>query len=442
MEGMSLLEVKLLGPLEVVADGRRIELRRKKQRALLALLALRAGEVVSTDRLVDDLWGETPPRAAIGSLQNLVSELRKLLGAHLLVTRAPGYVLELDRQFVDAHRFQRAVREGEGLREALALWRGPALADLAFEPFAQSEIQRLEELKTSAREELFEAELKRGAHAQLVAELETFVAEHPLRERPRGQLMLALYRSGRQADALEAYRQAREALVEDLGIDPSAELQQLEQAILRQDVALGLDGDAKAPPEPDRRRTVTVLFADVVDSTELGAQLDPEVVRVVMTRYFDAVRTVVERHGGVVEKFIGDAGMAVFGARELHEDDALRAVRAAEELLRTMDVLNADLGADFGVELNVRIGVNSGEALVSDSGAGESFATGKAVNVAMRFEQAAAPGEILIGAATHGLVRHAVEAETVEPLDLGGTLGQVQAYRLLAGGGAARPLGS
>src|SRR5215211_1752854 len=440
MGGMSLVEVKLLGPLEVVADGSRIELRRRKQRALLALLALRAGEVVSTDRLVDDLWGETPPRAAIGSLQNLVSELRKLLGTHLLVTRAPGYVLQLDRQFVDAHRFERAVRGGEGLREALALWRGPALADLANEPFAQSEIQRLEELKTTAREELFEAELKRGAHAQLVADLETFVVEHPLRERPRGQLMLALYRSGRQADALEVYRRARETFVEELGIDPSAELQQLEQAILRQDPALGVDGGAKARVEPDRRRTVTILFSDVVDSTELGAQLDPEVVRTVMSRYFDAVRTIVQGHGGVVEKFIGDAAMAVFGARELHEDDALRAVRAAEELLLTIDVLNADLGADYGIALQVRIGVNSGEVLIGDTGAGESFATGKAVNVAMRLEQSAAPGEILLGAATHGLVRHAVEAEAVEPLDLGGSLGQVQAYSVLAVGDAARPL--
>ena len=434
--------MKLLGPLEVVVDGRPIELRRKKERALLALLALRAGEVVSTDRLLDDLWGERPPKTAVGSLQNLVSGLRKVLGPELLVTRAPGYVLELDRQLVDAHRFERAVREGEAPHESLALWRGPALADLAVEPFAQTEIARLEELRTTAREELFEAELEAGRHAQLVAELEAFVAEHPLRERPRAQLMVALYRSGRQADALKAYRQAREALVEELGIDPSAELQQLEQAILRQDAALGLDGAAKAPTEPDRRRTVTVLFADVVDSTELGAELDAEVVRVVMTRYFDAVRTIVERHGGVVEKFISDARMAVFGARELHEDDALRAVRAAEELLRTMDVLNAHLGADFGVELNVRIGVNSGEALVSDSGAGESFATGNAVNVAMRLEQAAAPGEIRIGAATYGLVRDVVEAEAAEPLDVGGSLGQVHAYRVLAVAEAVRPLGS
>src|SRR5215210_505642 len=439
---MSLVEVKLLGPLQVVVDGRPIELRRKKQRALLALLALRAGEVVATDRLVDELWGETPPKSAVGSLQNLVSELRKVLGAELLVTRAPGYVLELDRQLVDAHRFERAVREGEALHESLALWRGPALADLADESFAQAEIARLEELRATAREELFEAELQAGRHAHLVAELEVFVAEHPLRERPRAQLMLALYRSGRQADALEAYRRARDTLVDELGIDPSAELQQLEQAILRHDPAVALDDARAAPREPDRRRTVTVLFADVVDSTELGAQLDPEVLRAVMARYFDAARTVVDRHGGVVEKFIGDAAMAVFGIPSLHEDDALRAVRAASELGDAVGALNRELGGEYGIALQLRTGVNSGEVLVSDAAVGEPFATGKAVNVAMRLEQAALPGEILLGEATYELVRHAVEAEPVEPLDLGRAIGRVAAFRLLEVGEAVRPLGT
>ncbi|MGH3080171.1 MAG: BTAD domain-containing putative transcriptional regulator [Gaiellaceae bacterium] len=434
--------MRVLGPLEISVDGRPIELRRKKQRALLALLALRAGEVVSTDRLVDELWGEKPPKAVVGSLQNLVSELRKLLGPELLVTRAPGYVLELERQRVDAHRFEQAVRDGSELRQALALWRGPALTDLAFEPFAQSEIQRLEELRTTAREELYDAELEAGRHAQLVSELEAFVAEHPLRERPRGQLMLALYRSGRQADALEVYRQGRKTLVQELGIEPSFALQQLEQAILRQDPSVGSEGSAKPPAEPDRRRTVTVLFADAVDSTELGAALDPEVLRAMMTRYFDTVRTVVERHGGVVEKFVGDAAMAVFGIPTLHEDDALRAVRAASELRDATGDLSAELGEEYGIALQLRIGLNSGEVLVSDSGAGESFATGKAVNVAMRLEQAASPGEILLGDSTHAVVQHAVEAEPAEAVELGGVLGRRRAFRLLAVGEAVRPLGT
>ena len=434
------VEVKLLGALEVSVDGVPVELRRKKQRALLALLALRAGEILSTDSLVDALWGEAAPKAAVGSLQNLVSELRKLLGPEVLATRPPGYVLQVERELVDAHRFERLVREGRELREALAIWRGPALADLTFEPFADTEIARLEELRAMAQEALFEAELELGNGARLVAELESFVAANPLRERPRAQLMLALYRSGRQADALEAYRRARETLVEELGIEPSSELQALEQAILRHDPSV--DVMQSAPKEPDRRRTVTVLFADLVDSSQLGAGLDPEVLRNVMTRYFDAVRTVVERHGGAVEKFIGDAAMAVFGVPIVHEDDALRAVRAANDLGDAIAALNAELGDEYGVALQLRTGVNTGEVLVSDSGAGESFATGKAVNVAMRLEQAAAPGEILLGESTYALVRHAVGAEPVEPLELGRALGRVPAFRLVELGDPARPLGS
>jgi class 3 adenylate cyclase len=449
---MPAVEVRLLGPLEVGVSGRRLELRRQKQRALLALLALKAGEVVSTDRLVEELWGGAPPKAAVGSLQNLVSELRKALTPQLIVTRAPGYVLALDKDRVDAHRFERLVTAAQEadrpearaarLREALALWRGPPLADLAFESFAQAEIARLEELRAATREELFAAELELGHHGRLVGQLEAFVGEHPLRERPRGQLMLALYRSGRQADALEAYRNARDTLVDELGIDPSPELQQLEQAILRHDPSLGLElPAAKTQQEPQRRKTVTVLFADVVDSTELGVQLDPEVLRSVMGRYFDAVRTIVERHGGIVEKFIGDAAMAAFGIPTLHEDDALRAVRAASDLRDAFADLNTELGAERGVELQFRIGVNTGEVLVADPGSRESFATGKAVNLAMRLQQRAAPGEILLGEVTHRLVSDSVEAEPIPPLELG-ALGTTSAYRLLAVGDSPRPLGA
>jgi DNA-binding SARP family transcriptional activator len=436
--GMPTVEVRLLGPLEVGVSGRRLELRRQKQRALLALLALRAGEVVSTDRLVAELWGETPPKAAIGSLQNLVSELRKALGAEMLVTRAPGYVLALDREHVDAHRFELllhaaqergpAERRAETLREALSLWRGPPLADLEYERFAQAEIPRLEELRSSAREELFAAELELGRHARVLAELEAFVAEHPLRERPRGQLMLALYRSGRQADALEAYRRARETLVEELGIDPSEELHHLEQAILRHDPSLDLERPAaKEPEQPERRKTVTILFADVVDSSALAAELDPEVLRSLMRTYFDVVRTIVERHGGTVEKFIGDAAMAVFGIPEVHEDDALRAVRAALELHEAV----ATLQSGHDVALRIYAGVNTGEVLATDPASGESFATGSAVILATRFQQAAVAGETLIGETTRRLVEDGAVTEAVEPLDLGGGLGRTPAFRVL-----------
>jgi DNA-binding SARP family transcriptional activator len=429
---MSVVEVQLLGPLEVRIDEKLVELRRPKQRALLALLALRAGEVVSTDRLVDELWGEAPPKSAVGSLQNLVSELRKALGPEVLLTRSPGYVLAVDRELVDAYRFERLVQKGQGdaeaLRHALALWRGPPLAELVSEPFVQAEVARLEELRAAAREELFDVELDLGRHAQLVAELEAFVTEHPLRERPRGQLMLALYRSGRQADALEAYRRARETLVEELGLEPSSELQRLEQAILRHDPSVDLERPpSKTPREPERRKTVTILFADLVDFSTLAVDLDPEVLRGMLNAYFDVVRTVVERHGGTVEKFIGDAAMAAFGIPELHEDDALRAVRAASELHEAL----GELQSQHGVDLELRVGVNTGEVLTADPSSGESFATGGAVVLATRLQQAAQPGETLLGEKTYRLVRDAVTADAVKPLDLGRSFGRVSAFRFL-----------
>ena len=451
---MSLLEVRLLGPLEAGVEGRRIELRRRKQRELLAILALRAGEVVSTDRLVDELWGETPPKAAVGSLQNLVSELRKVLPPDVLVTRAPGYALDIERDAVDAHRFERLAREARDadpqqrvthLREALALWRGPALADIQLEQTSADEAARLEELRVAAWEDRLEAELELGRHSQAIGELESFVSKHPLRERPVGLLMLALYRAGRQSHALETYRRARETLVDELGIDPSPELQRLEQAILRHDPELDLSDAPRQrvpPAEPDRRKTVTILFADLVGSTELGDRLDPEVLRRVLDRYFELVRSAVERHGGMVEKFIGDAAMAVFGIPTLHEDDALRAVRAASELRESLAALSSELAVEQGTELLVSVGVNTGEVFVRDSGSGESFATGAPVNAAMRLEQAAKPGEVLLGEPTYALTRHAVDAEPAHPIGVGGTLERAAAFRLLAVGEDVRPLGT
>jgi DNA-binding SARP family transcriptional activator len=238
------LEFRILGPLEVSANGAPVPLGGQKQRALLAILLLRADEVVSTDRLLDDLWGEQPPRTASTSLQNFVSQLRKTLGPDVLVTRPPGYLLRLRGNELDLRRFERllaAARDADVvtrarlLEEALALWHGAPLAEFAYEPFAQSEIGRLEELRLSALEDRIDADLELERHAELAGELEALVAEHPLRERLRGQLMLALYRSGRQAEALQAYREARRALTEKLGIEPMPALQQLHAAILRQD---------------------------------------------------------------------------------------------------------------------------------------------------------------------------------------------------------------
>ena len=241
------LEFRILGSLEVLDEGRPVALSGQKQRALLALLLLRANDVVPAERLVDLLWGESPPRTALTSLQNFVSQLRKALGSDVLETRAPGYRLRLEPEQLDLARFEGLVRRAREsdlvdrarvLREALALWRGTPLADFAYEPWAQDEIRRLEELRLGALEERNASELELDRHAELISELEALVAEHPQRERLRGQLMLALYRSGRQAEALQAYQDARRTLVDELGIEPGPELQRLNASILRQESSL------------------------------------------------------------------------------------------------------------------------------------------------------------------------------------------------------------
>jgi DNA-binding SARP family transcriptional activator len=269
------LEFRILGPLEVADDGELMQLSGQKQRALLALLLLDVNRVVSTDRIVDALWGEEPPRTAATSLQNFVSQLRKLLGSDVLVTKPPGYQLRIAPEQLDLERFTRLVEEARAeppaeraakLRRALALWRGPPLADLGFEAFAQQEIGRLEELRLAALEDRVEAELEAGRHSDLVGELEAFADEHPLRERLRSHLMLALYRSGRQAEALQIYHDTRRVLVDELGIEPSPSLQQLHGAILRQDPGLE-EGQSVVPAAEDR-------IKDVVE-TMLAGRLVP-----------------------------------------------------------------------------------------------------------------------------------------------------------------------
>jgi DNA-binding SARP family transcriptional activator len=272
---------RILGPLEALADdGTPIPLGGAKQRALLAALLLRAGQVVSTDFLIDALWGSAAPRTAPTSLQNSISALRKLLGAELLVTRAPGYMLATNGDSIDLHRFERLLREASGqeapersrlLGEALALWRGDPLAEAAFEPFAQPEVRRLEELRLGASEDWVDAGLEAGRSGELVPRLESLVAQFPLRERLRGQLMLALYRSGRQADALAAYQAARRALVEELGLDPGPQLQQLHAAILRQEV--GLHPRAAAASSEEHVEQVAALLLDGRVVPVLGADV-------------------------------------------------------------------------------------------------------------------------------------------------------------------------
>jgi predicted ATPase/DNA-binding SARP family transcriptional activator len=264
------MEFRILGPLEVAAGDELLALGGSKQRALLAILLLHANEVVSSDRLIEGLWSERPPESGRKVLQVRVSQLRKALGTagRQLLTRPPGYVLRVDREQLDLYRFERLVSEAEAaqpaiaadkLREALGLWRGAPLDDVAYESFAQAEIGRLQELRIAAIEKWIEADLALGRHAQVIAELESVAAEHPLRERVACQLMLALYRSGRQADALDAYQRVRVRLDAELGLEPGPELVALQSAILSHDPSLG-SPHSSIPVAPSRLPVQATAF--------------------------------------------------------------------------------------------------------------------------------------------------------------------------------------
>jgi DNA-binding SARP family transcriptional activator len=243
------LDIRILGPLEVSDETGHVALGGPKQRGLLAILVLEVGRVVSTDRLIDLLWGQEAPRTANASLQNSVGRLRRALGAEVLETRSPGYVLNVDADQIDARRFERALADArrlpaqerrERLQAALALWRGAALAEFAFDDFAQAEIRRLEELRLIAHAERIDADLELGRHGDVIGELEALVSEHPLRETFRTQLMLAMYRAGRQAEALDVYQDARARFIDELGIEPGPELKRLQSEILRHEAGLGV----------------------------------------------------------------------------------------------------------------------------------------------------------------------------------------------------------
>jgi DNA-binding SARP family transcriptional activator len=282
------MEFRILGSLEVLADGREVPLGGARQRAVLAILLLHRGEVVPVDRIAEELWGDRPPETAIKTVQVYVSRLRKVLPQDVLATRSPGYVLGIAPDELDLDRFERLVDEGrsllargqpstasERLHDALSLWRGPALADFAYESFAQTAIARLEEIRLAALELRIDADLALGRHDELVGELEALVAEQPLRERLRKSLMTALYRSGRQAEALDAYQDARRTLVDELGIEPSAALQEQERAILRQEPALDPPPSAPASLGEAAERSILVAITDEARVDALLAVAEP-----------------------------------------------------------------------------------------------------------------------------------------------------------------------
>ena len=431
-----MIEFRVLGPLQVIDDGRAVPLGGLKQRGVLALLLLERNRVVPRDRLVDAIWEDEPPASAANSVQVYVSKLRKLLGEDGgLETEQPGYILRVASGAVDIEAFERLLAEGKAalrsgsfaeaeasLARALALWRGPALADLASEPFAHAEIARLEGLRLEALDARFEAMLSVGREAEAVGELQALVGLHPLDERFRGLLMVALYRSGRHADALEAYRTFRQLLDDELGLEPTPELRQLEQAILRQDDSLNpvtplawaaADRDpvgAHKPPAAstprqieDERRPVTVLFADIVGSTRLGERLEPDEAKVLVGECVTMMSRAVDEYGGTVQAYQGDGICAYFGVPTAHEDDPERAARTALRILEVVSGYARDIEAAWGISgFAVRVGVNSGPAAVGLVGSADpqAVALGDATNVAARLQAAAVPGTILVGHVT------------------------------------------
>src|SRR5256886_1737744 len=292
------MEFRILGPLEVWEAGRPVTLSGAKPRALLAILLIQANRVVSTDRLIDLLWGEAPPDTVANTLQSCVSKLRRNLEPghvhgsphQVVIGQPPGYLIRIDKDQLDLTKFERLAGEarqsmaaGEpeaaaaSLRTALALWRGPAFDNLADEPFAVAEANRLGEMRLRALEDRIEAELSLGRHADLVGELEALVAEHPPRERLRGQLMLAPYRSGRQAEASEVFYKTREVLVDQAGLEPGPELQRLLKAILNQDPGLELQPrvEANRPSKIDNLPLPLTSFVGRADAmAEVSRRLD------------------------------------------------------------------------------------------------------------------------------------------------------------------------
>ncbi|HEY3182790.1 MAG TPA: BTAD domain-containing putative transcriptional regulator [Gaiellaceae bacterium] len=434
------LEVRLLGPLQVLRDGRPVLLGGARQRAVLAVLVLHANEVVGTERLVDAVWGDEAPLTAAKIVHNNVSQLRKLLepdvasgggGSYeLLVRHRAGYELRIEPERVDALRFAHLVQEGRQalaaedpaaasarLREALALWRGPTLAEFVDAPFADRERSRLEELRLAALEDRVDADLAGGRSAELVGELEALVALHPLRERLRTQLMLALYRAGRQAEALGVFQAARNLLVDEFGIDPGPALQRLQRAILLQDPALELAPAAadeqREPPVPrvrEVRKTVSVVITELVP---LGPPLDPEVLHEPLVQTLDEISRALERHGGAVDRAVGGAVVAVFGIPAVHEDDPLRAVRAAIDAREAVAAASGLLERELGVRLALRAAVTTGGVLADAASVGSAGLAGAAIDAALRLQAEAGPNEILVADATRRLLPDRLRAEPV-----------------------------
>jgi class 3 adenylate cyclase/DNA-binding SARP family transcriptional activator len=420
--------IRLLGPVEITQSGEPIDVGGGRQLALLSLLTLGIGEVQPADRLIDELWRGEPPPTAATALQVYVSNLRKSLGRELIITRKPGYVLDLSSDAVDARLFEALYAEGrqhlvdgdvagasDRLRAALALWRGPPLADVVGYPFAEREAARLDEVRLACIEERLGAELAAGRHAELIPELEQLVAEQPLRERLWHHLMLALYRSGRQADALRAYQSVRNRLGDELGLEPGPELRALEQAVLNHDPALQLEApNAPSPPEPeppppapaprhepDRRPasvlTVRVRGVEALDVIDAGER------DVVAAELRSLMSKAVAELDGHILRDVDSGIIAVFGAPVAHEDDAHRAVRTALALRDAVADYGEDVAQAWGVPpLAADVGIHTGIVGPDSGDTTEAVAT-----------ELSLVGGIVVSAATRRLVETLFEWEAV-----------------------------
>jgi DNA-binding SARP family transcriptional activator len=403
---------------------------------------LQRNRPIGTELLADKLWPDEQPLSAIKTIQVYVSRLRHALGpdADRLTSSSTGYRLAVADDELDAARFERGLRQAREalasgstadaqarLEETLAVWSGPALGDLAGEQFARREADRLEELRLQAFEELVELRIGAGSGRQAIAELRRLVADQPGRERLWRLLMLALYADGRQGEALAAYQEARAYLADELGLDPSPDLQELERAILTQEApraapqppspVASVDEASQAPASraeesvspTRRRRIVTVLRAEVGRGAH-DEVLDPEVLDERERRVLDVVRRAVERHGGTIDRADHDGVTAVFGLTAAREDDALRAVRAAFEL-------RADPMSSADTEwVPLRVGVATGVVVAGSSSAGGSTLAGTPLQTAARLAARAAKNEVLLALDTQKLVRDVSSTEMV-PFD-------------------------
>ena len=427
------IDVCLLGPIEArAASGTRLEVPRGRPLTLLALLLTRRDDVVSSDVATEALWPARPPKDPRNALQLAVSRLRRALAGSagpraepapdVVAGVAGGYSLRLPAGWVDADRFETLAQAGRAqlarneaadaastLRGALSMWRGPAFADVRDEPFAQASIGRLDELRIAAIADRIDADLALRRHAQVVGELETLVGQHPLRERLRAQLMLALYGSGRQAEALAVYRHTRRLLIEELGVEPSRELRDAHQLVLRQG-ELPQPAAGAAPPDtvrlraPARRRLLTCLVAVPHEAKRPGTQSDPEAVRAALLGLRARIAAICDAHHGFVRDSEAAAFTVVFGWPHSRENDVLNAVIAARQLVSGR--VGGPAGSSPHQPLPLGVGVATGE-VVTTPGPAAPLLLGDLAEQAGALARAASQGQVLVAPSTWQLVSHA-----------------------------------